>query len=119
MIYRFTIPIDNYYEAGVFDKHIYFEAETCPTYEEVKRALRFKHEEELKLSKEHPEYGPFIFEFKQCLETLELTDSNNFPYATRRVVMTNCFVTHPRWGRQSIVVSVIEPIKECEYIEKT
>lgn len=36
MIFRFSIPIPDYYRENVFYKQLYFEGESCPTLQQVK-----------------------------------------------------------------------------------
>ena len=120
MLVRFTIPIDNYYGDGVFEKHVYFECSRCPNLTEVRKALAIQNKEELELSIKNPTYGPFCFEYSQCLDALDnLERPNDFPCVSEgHLVQTNCFVNHPKWGRQPLTATIIEPIKEGDYASR-
>lgn len=81
-IYRFTFPIEHYGESGAKEKHIhiYFEAESCPTHEQVMDTLKKEIAEELKnLSS----YGDFSLVYKPAKITyLEFIESleEKLPY---------------------------------------
>ena len=111
MIFRFSIPIDDYCGQEVFYKQVYFEGERCPSLKEVMDRLLVEKTKEDELCVEHPEYGPFCDEYGQCIETLALTNDSDFPFLCGNLLQTNCFVTHPKWGRVSITGSVIRPFQ--------
>lgn len=100
-IFRYTFPIPNYYNDGVFMKHVYFEAEDCPSHPQVVAALKKKHSEEVELSREHPEWGPWVFEYQGCLTAIEqIKDDGILPRCgkTQKQVNTFCntdFGSHP------------------------
>lgn len=112
MLVRFTFPIDSYYGDSVFEKHVYFECVSCPDLKEVRSALAAEDEKEQKLSKDNQECGPFCFEYKQCLDVLDnLEKPNDFPSVVKDcLVQANCFVNHPKWGRQPLTVTLIQPL---------
>lgn len=112
MLVRFTFPIDDFYGDGVFEKHVYFECTTCPSLEEVKAALGVEHKKEQLMSIQHPEWGPYCFEYKQCLDALEnLERPMDFPCVGGSLIQSNVCVNHPRWGKQSLTVTAIQTLK--------
>lgn len=114
MLVRYTIPIDSYCGDEVFEKHVYVECDTTSlTLQKLVHLLKKANLVEEELSKEHPECGPFTFEYAQCLQSLALLDHlHTLPIVTENeLIQSTVFIQHPRWGRQHISVSIIVPLK--------
>lgn len=120
MLVRFTFPIDNYYGDSVFEKQVYFECSRCPTLEQIKQALETSLVLERASWAGLPGYVDAGQEYAQCLETLKyLERPNDFPHVVEgHLVQTNCFVNHPKWGRQPLTATIIQPIKEDFYASR-
>jgi len=79
-IYRFIFAISSYDGDGIFEKHVYFDSDTCPTEEIVREAL-------VKLRDRDAEYPEDIGEYAACLETMDrLTPDKDFPRLTTNAV---------------------------------
>lgn len=112
MIVRYTIPIKDYYGTEVFFKHIYLQClELSPDLETLKQVVSKKANELDKFIEEFPESQISSNEWKECLETLDLVKENRIPrvYPTGQVG-GNIFVDHPKFGKQSINVDIINVI---------
>jgi hypothetical protein len=109
MIYKFTFPIDSYYGDQVFFKDVYFEGSKCPTHEEVVNRLQKLAYDEKRMSEDERIAGPHCFEVKQCLDVIQFLEDDKLPYLYGRLVMTNGFCHHPKWGRQPVSVTLIRP----------
>ena len=103
-LYRYTFPIPNYTNDGVFEQHVYVEAECCPT-EEKMRDMLITHRDKWDNYPDEWKCGcnnPW-FECLNCIGKME-----HFPRVGRHLVATNSFCK-TKWGRQPISVKVIEP----------
>lgn len=100
-IFRFSIPISDYYGEGVFFKDLFFCRGTCPTRGEVIAAVK----EAAAVDAQYPED---CGEFSEVLEVLRLTE--DFPQVYGDLIHTNTRVIHPKWGDQPVSCSVISPL---------
>jgi hypothetical protein len=108
-IYRFTFPIDDYYGEEVFEKHVYFVDDGCPTNGQVHSRLRELEKDEARMAESPGMGGPICFEWRQCLEAASLAEEGlpYLPSLTPNLVHASVYINHPRWGRQSISVQKI------------
>lgn len=103
-VYKFSIPIDDYYGDAVFFKNIYFGVDRCPTKDEVISAL--KGVIAISKTKHHTEDG----ENDEALRVIEST--NEFPQCYGDLIYTNIRVNHPKWGDQPLSCMVVMPINK-------
>jgi hypothetical protein len=105
-VFQFTIPINDYYGKSVFFQEIYFIGEQCPTMEEVKNQLKKMADEEEKEAIEHPEFGPYLHCWQECLEILSLV--KEFPkLSPHYICQNNTHVNHPKHGMQPLTAKII------------
>ena len=110
MLIRYTIPIDNYHNDGVFFKHIYVRGKLCPNKNGLKEILSALHDEEVDMSINFPHFGPFLFEYAQCVYALTLIDE--LPIVIKGgLIHATTHIDHPKWGSQPTSVDVINVIK--------
>jgi len=118
-LYRFTFPIPNYEDNDTLEKHIYFEAEKCPTQAEVISALQKAHAEEVDVLKKFAErdgvddymlyYQGGEPEYLRCLEAIDQAE-DCLPLLYGSLIHSNVFC-ETKHGRKALSVEVIKPIK--------
>lgn len=101
MLFYFEIPISNYEGNDSFGLHVYIEADHCPSKDEVLAVLKTEHEKELETSKDNPEFGPFLFEYGQAMETINSID--DFPTLSENQIL-DYFSVSTKWGDRPILV---------------
>lgn len=107
MLFRYTFPISNYYGDGIFDKHVYFQGDSCPTFDQVKQSLLEEAQIEERLASENG--FPCCDEYQQCLNVLELV-KDDFPRVSGNCVHMSTSI-ESNGGFESVVASKIEPIQ--------
>lgn len=109
MIVKYCFPISDYYGDGIFYKNLYIECDdVSPSLERIKEILTLEHEKEVAMSIDYPEYGPYCFEYKQCLESLQyMIDCSEFPVVNKSKVGNSIVIIHPKFGLCHISADVI------------
>ena len=106
MLYRFTIPIPNYYVDGVFHQHLYIEADYSPSRDEVLDLLR-------ELDKRDSKFPEYTGEWANCIIPLE-TSIREWPTLGGRIIETNIFVEVPALNDDQthpLSVKLIRPLR--------
>ena len=102
MIYRFDIPISNYEGDAVFFKHIYIESNHSPDKDDLVKLLT-------KLNDNYLQFPEYLGEEKEALDIVQ--SCKDIPYLGGRLIGTNTFVDHPKFGRQPLSVQIIKPYR--------
>lgn len=111
MILCYSVPIDSYYGDAVYFKKIFLNSDKCPSLSQFNEFLKERHQEEVQMSENNPEWGPFLFEYQQCLDALSSIKEDDFPNLYVGIVTSSFFIEHKKWGRQPIEVAVIKPFE--------
>jgi len=111
MIVRFQIPIPNYENNGVFEKHIYIECDLCPSVEQLKAVLKAEDTKDKQMAAEYPEYGPYLHEYEACLKVLDGIKNDEWVHVQERGVVRSSIFVETKFGKQSLSADIINPIK--------
>lgn len=103
---KITIPISDYYGDSVFFKDLFFEVESkSPSKEQVIQTVE-------SLIEQYKQYPEYYGEEDEVLSILHLIDGDDWQYVKPSgIVMTNTFVTHPKFKKQPVTWEVITPHK--------
>lgn len=101
--FQIKIPIDNYERTGVFDQELYCAGACSYSRQEWIDYAQKLHDEYTEMMEQEGNIC-YTGDMGQVVDVLKLTKPEDFPVCFGRLVGTNCFVEHPRWGRQSISV---------------
>lgn len=110
MLICIIIPIPDYYGEGIFEKRLYFECSTTsPSIKDLHEFLIKKNLEEQQLAETNPEWGPFCFEYNECIQVLQ--NVNDIPVLNANSNIASSSITvrvNEKLGISSIVVKKIE-----------
>lgn len=108
-LYRYTIPITDYYGEEVFFQNLYFEKNSCPTFTEVEKYLELRVDR--LQAKQNTEWydGVSLGAHKELLDIVRKAQ-NDWPSLHDNLIMTNTHVQHPKFGKQPLSVKLIQPV---------
>lgn len=116
MIVCYQMPISNYEGTDVFEKHLYVKCENIsPSHNELLNILQKLADEEESYLIKHPEHGPSMNEWLQCLETINLLKQPvDVLSETGGLIGTSVTIIHPKFGKQSFSISRINLVQYPE-----
>lgn len=106
-LYKYEIPIPDYYGDGVHSQELYFKGEVCPTWDQVMQAVKLLHERDSRYE-----------EYLGCwvnVEKVLLDCKDDFPRLGGCLCQKNIFVQTP-WvsegkpKRHSLTVKLVRPV---------
>lgn len=109
MLVRFSIPISDYYGKNVFFLQRYFEGDKEPSHEQVIKVLEVEHKQDMIYSEEYGIHRSF--EAGQALESIKLIENGKKLPSLLGFSQKSTFVNHPKFGRQPLTVTHIEPVR--------